>query len=141
MNTVLRCHKHKTRGIKVGNKVHTIVLFLTSALLSRNVIITNLNLFKFNLYFQLRIFSCSKWLKMSNRSARRVPVYQEKRWRESPPCEQQKFLERLFASGEITDIDTPNVIKQKYPIFHEFSSRVFAVHFRKLKAKYGGMCK
>lgn len=78
--------------------------------------------------------------KMFNQRIKKsVPVYQEKRWRETPPCAQQKFLERLFASGEITDTDTPNMIKRKYPIFNDFSNRVFGVHFRKIKAKYGGM--
>lgn len=63
-------------------------------------------------------------------------------WKEIPPGTDQKELTRLFENGEITDIDTPNSIRLKYAsYFMKYSPRVFAVHFRKTKAKCGLMCK
>lgn len=59
-----------------------------------------------------------------------------KLWRETPPGPEQKELNRLFATGIITDDDTPNMIRQKFTIFKDITPRVFGVHFRKTKEKY-----
>lgn len=62
-------------------------------------------------------------------------------WKSAPPGPEQLELNRLFASGEITDTDTANSVRLTYPMFRGFSARVFGLHFRKTKAKYGKMCK
>lgn len=59
-------------------------------------------------------------------------------WRESGP--EQKELEKLFRNKTIDDMDTPSVVRSKYPIFREFSLRVFSNHFRQTKAKLGCYC-
>ncbi len=61
-------------------------------------------------------------------------------WKENPPGLEQKELERLFSDGDISETDSPNSIRLKYPMFREFSTNVFATHFRKTKAKLGLMC-
>lgn len=59
------------------------------------------------------------------------------KWKESPPGAEQKELNRLFMSGIITDMDSPDSIRKQYPIFTKFNTNVFGAHFRKTKAKYG----
>lgn len=58
-------------------------------------------------------------------------------WKESPPGPEQKELERLFSNNQINVMDSPNDIRLKYPIFKDFSEKVFLVHFRKTKSKMG----
>lgn len=60
-----------------------------------------------------------------------------KNWKESPPGAEQKELNRMFQNKLINESDTPNDIRLKNSLFMEFSPRVFAVHFRKTKAKVG----
>lgn len=58
-------------------------------------------------------------------------------WKETPPGPEQKELERLFKNNLIEPKATPNTVRMNNTMFMEFSPRVFAVHFRKTKAKYG----
>lgn len=58
-------------------------------------------------------------------------------WRTRPPCDAQLELNRLFELGEIDRSLTPDKVRQLYPIFHKYSSTVFASHFRTTKAEYG----
>lgn len=60
-----------------------------------------------------------------------------KQWKETPPGPQQKELDRLFKTKVIDESDTPNKVRLSNPLFMEFSTRVFAAHFRKSKAKHG----
>lgn len=62
-------------------------------------------------------------------------------WKESPPGPEQIELDRLFADGEIDDLHTPNNVRLANPIFLDFTPRVFGLHFRKTKAKFGLMRK
>ncbi|KAJ6639428.1 hypothetical protein Bhyg_03072 [Pseudolycoriella hygida] len=60
-----------------------------------------------------------------------------KQWKESPPGPEQTELERMFENGLIAASDTPNNIRKANPMFMAFSARVFGVHFRKTRAKFG----
>lgn len=62
-------------------------------------------------------------------------------WKSNPPGPEQMELNRLFENGEIGDSDTANIVRLSYPMFRGYSSRVFGLHFRKTKAKYGKMRK
>lgn len=64
-----------------------------------------------------------------------------KQWKETPPGQEQKFLENLFINNEIEESDTPVMVKNKHPIFHGFSAKIFGTHFRKTRAKFGFGCK
>lgn len=64
-----------------------------------------------------------------------------KMWREKPPGEEQQLLDNLFKTNVITELDSAQNIRSKYPIFQNVSSKVFAVHFRKTRAKFGLMRK
>lgn len=76
----------------------------------------------------------SKFLKNSENAIYKI-------WKASPKGPQQLELERLFENGLIGEFDSPEYIRTKYPIFNEFSTRVFTAHFNKTKAKYGLMRK
>lgn len=58
-----------------------------------------------------------------------------KKWKVIPPGLEQKLLESLFRNNEISDQDTPNTVRHKYPQFKKFSTKVFGSHFRQTKAK------
>lgn len=58
-------------------------------------------------------------------------------WKESPPGPAQRELNQLFQNGLVKAADTPNMIRLKYPIFMQYTPRIFAAHFRKTKAKLG----
>lgn len=60
-----------------------------------------------------------------------------KQWKENPPGAEQKALENMFKNGEITELDTPNSIRMKHPMFQNFTAKIFGVHFRKIRAKHG----
>lgn len=72
-----------------------------------------------------------------SRKKSRSPDPTSLNWRESPPGPAQKELNRLFVNGLIKDNETPNTVRQRYPLFMQYSARVFAVHFRKTKSKLG----
>lgn len=59
-----------------------------------------------------------------------------RQWKETGP--EQKILEELFESDEITEFDTAETVHNRYSTFHPFNDRVFNTHFRKTKAKKGG---
>lgn len=58
-------------------------------------------------------------------------------WKESPPGPAQIELERMFKNNLIGFLETPNEVRSKNPLFLKHSSRNFAIHFRKTKAKLG----
>lgn len=58
-------------------------------------------------------------------------------WKATGP--EQMALDHLFESGRISEIDSPAIIRKMNPLFEQFSPKIFAVHFRKTKAKLGGM--
>lgn len=58
-------------------------------------------------------------------------------WKERPPGAEQLLLEEMFENGSILSSATPEAVRQSSDIFKQFSSRVFAAHFRKTKAKMG----
>lgn len=62
-------------------------------------------------------------------------------WKENPPGAAQKELENMFLNKMIDENDTPASVRTKNPIFLKFSTRIFALHFRKTKAKLGLMGK
>lgn len=57
-------------------------------------------------------------------------------WRSNPPGPEQIELNRLFRDGDILDTDTAHSVRNMYPMFRDFSSRVFSYHFKKTKEKY-----
>lgn len=61
----------------------------------------------------------------------------QKIWRESPPGPAQRELDRLFSDDIISGNEKPNEVQKQYPIFQEYSSKIFGLHFRKTKAKHG----
>lgn len=61
----------------------------------------------------------------------------KKQWKISPPGIEQKELEKLFESNEIDEYMSPSFVQRKYEIFKPFSQKVFASHFRQVKAKLG----
>ena len=58
-------------------------------------------------------------------------------WKEKPPGPEQRELQRMFDCKEINASATPDSVRKSTPMFQQFSGKVFAAHFRKLKAKYG----
>lgn len=62
-------------------------------------------------------------------------------WKENPPGAAQKELERMFLNKTIAFNETPANVRMKNPHFQKFSNRIFALHFRKTKAKMGLMGK
>lgn len=57
-------------------------------------------------------------------------------WRSNPPGPEQIELNRLFQDGDILDTDTANSVRITYPMFRDFSQRVFTYHFKKTKEKF-----
>lgn len=62
-------------------------------------------------------------------------------WRERPAGPEQLLLESMFEDGTIDVYCTPESVRNMRMEFREFSPRVFASHFRKTKAKFGGFGK
>lgn len=58
-------------------------------------------------------------------------------WKERPPGPEQILLEEMFENGSITAAATAESVRQSSNLFKMFSPKVFAVHFRKTKAKLG----
>lgn len=58
-------------------------------------------------------------------------------WKERPPGREQIELERMFKCNEIDARATPDSVKRRNDLFKDFSSSVFANHFRKTKSKLG----
>lgn len=61
----------------------------------------------------------------------------QKVWKEKPPGPEQCLLDEMFESGSITEVATPDSVRQSTPMFRAFSAKVFATHFRKTKARLG----
>lgn len=58
-------------------------------------------------------------------------------WKEKPPGPEQRELQRMFDCKEINASATLDNVRKSTPMFQQFSGKVFAAHFRKVKAKYG----
>lgn len=58
-----------------------------------------------------------------------------KTWKENGP--EQKELNRLFQNKIINVTDSARDIRNKFPMFQEYSTAVFANHFRKTRANFG----
>lgn len=59
-------------------------------------------------------------------------------WKEKPPGAEQIELNRMFETNMIDASKTPDQVRQSNSMFMAFPSKVFATHFTKTKAKYGG---
>lgn len=60
-----------------------------------------------------------------------------KQWKERPPDPEQLILEDMFENGMIDQYATAESVRNMRTEFKEFSSRVFASHYRKTKARFG----
>lgn len=62
----------------------------------------------------------------------------QKVWKTKPhPGPEQVELERMFKNNEIVANATPDSVKRRSDLFKDFSTPVFATHYRKTKAKMG----
>lgn len=60
-----------------------------------------------------------------------------RQWKESPAGPEQIELNRLFENNLIGPTDAPRDVRKMHHLFMDFPARIFGLHFRKTKAKYG----
>lgn len=63
-------------------------------------------------------------------------IYGTKVWKERPPGPEQLLLNEMFETGCISGIVTAEAVRKSRGMFNDFSPQVFAVHFRKTRARY-----
>ncbi|KAJ6633970.1 hypothetical protein Bhyg_02713 [Pseudolycoriella hygida] len=66
-----------------------------------------------------------------------MSVYGSKVWKKKPPGPEQLLLDEMFENGSITAAATAESVRQSTEVFKQFSAKVFAVHFRKTRARLG----
>lgn len=110
-------------------------LNLSSLHSATTVVVKNLI---FNFQRSINQFNSSS-IEMSQKNFQNMSAYQigQKLWKERPPGPEQLLLEEMFGNGSITSAATPESVRHSSDMFKQFSSKVFAVHFRKTKARFG----